>query len=53
MTDRRLISLSRIPTTWTQQLEDEGVAKFMQAYDQLILALQEKRTAALQKAVTP
>jgi transaldolase len=37
----------------TQQLEDEGITKFIQAYEQLILALQEKRTAALQKEVNP
>jgi len=37
----------------TQQLEDEGVAKFTQAYSQLVAALQEKKTGAMQKAVKP
>jgi transaldolase len=31
----------------TQQLEDEGVEKFNQAFDQLAAALEQKRTAAL------
>jgi transaldolase len=33
--------------TVTQQLEDEGVQKFVQAYDQLMRALHEKQSAAL------
>jgi transaldolase len=32
----------------TQQLEDEGVQKFIKAFDQLMKALTEKRAAALQ-----
>jgi transaldolase/glucose-6-phosphate isomerase len=34
----------------TQQLEDEGVAKFSKAFDQLMAALQEKRAASSQTA---
>ena len=37
----------------TQELEDEGVMKFSQAFDQLMAALQEKRAASIQKPVTP
>ena len=33
----------------TQQLEDEGVAKFSLAFDQLMLALTEKRAASFQE----
>jgi transaldolase len=33
----------------TQQLEDEGVAKFNQAFDQLMAALKEKRAAPTQE----
>ena len=33
----------------TQQLEDEGVAKFNTAFDQLMSALSEKRAASVQK----
>lgn len=36
----------------TQQLEDEGVAKFNQAFDQLTTALRDKRNATVQKSVT-
>jgi transaldolase len=35
-----------------QQLEDEGVAKFNQAFEQLMAALKEKRAAPSQAAVT-
>ncbi|MGH7456198.1 MAG: transaldolase family protein, partial [bacterium] len=35
----------------TQQLEDEGVQKFIQAFELLMRALNEKRTAALGKPV--
>ena len=35
----------------TQQLEDEGVEKFSRAYDQLIEALENARTKALQEPV--
>jgi transaldolase/glucose-6-phosphate isomerase len=35
----------------TQQLEDEGVEKFNQAYDQLMAALEEKRKAAMSEPV--
>jgi transaldolase len=34
----------------TQELEDEGVKKFSQAFDQLMAALQEKRAASLSKS---
>jgi transaldolase len=37
----------------TQELEDEGVTKFNQAFEQLMAALQEKRVASIQKPVTP
>jgi len=37
----------------TQQLEDEGVAKFSKAFEQLMAALHEKRAASSQKAVKP
>ena len=33
----------------TQQLEDEGVKKFSQAFEQLIIALREKRAASLKE----
>jgi len=33
----------------TQELEDEGVTKFSQAFVQLMAALQEKRAAALER----
>ena len=32
----------------TQQLEDEGIQKFIKAFDQLMNALTEKRAAAVQ-----
>ena len=35
----------------TQQLEDEGVTKFSKAFEQLMNALQEKRTASFHEAV--
>ncbi len=35
----------------TQQLEDEGVTKFSQAFDQLMAALQQKRAASLKEPV--
>ena len=35
----------------TQELEDEGVTKFSQAFEQLMAALQEKRTASSQEPV--
>jgi transaldolase len=35
----------------TQQLEDEGVQKFVEAFDRLINALEEKRVAAVRKPV--
>ncbi len=35
----------------TQQLEDEGVTKFSKAFEQLMKALQEKRTASFHEAV--
>ncbi len=35
----------------TQQLEDEGVAKFAKSFDQLTATLQEKTLAALQEAL--
>ena len=34
----------------TQELEDEGVAKFSQAFDQLMTALQEKKVTSLREA---
>ncbi len=37
----------------TQKLEDEGVTKFSQAFEQLMAALQEKRAASIKKPVTP
>ena len=37
----------------TQQLEDEGVSKFSKAFEQLMVALQEKRAAASQELVNP
>jgi transaldolase len=37
----------------TQQLEDEGVTKFSQAFAKLMAALQEKRTASLKESVNP
>ncbi len=37
--------------TVTQQLEDEGVAKFNQAFEQLMAVLKEKQAASLQKPV--
>ena len=37
----------------TQQLEDEGVAKFSQAFANLTAAMQEKRTASLKESVNP
>jgi transaldolase len=37
----------------TQQLEDEGVSKFNQAFAKLTDALQEKRTASLKESVNP
>ena len=36
----------------TQQLEDEGVAKFNKAFDQLMAALSEKRTAFFKTPVS-
>lgn len=36
----------------TQQLEDEGVEKFNKAFDQLMVALSEKRTAFLKSTVS-
>jgi transaldolase len=36
----------------TQQLEDEGVAKFNKAFDQLMAALSEKKTAFLKTPVS-
>jgi len=36
----------------TQQLEDEGVGKFNQAYDQLLVVLEQKRELALKKPQT-
>jgi transaldolase/glucose-6-phosphate isomerase len=35
----------------TQELEDEGVTKFSQAFEQLMAALQEKRAASFQEPV--
>lgn len=35
----------------TQQLEDEGVAKFAKAFEQLMAALREKRAASIEKTV--
>jgi transaldolase/glucose-6-phosphate isomerase len=35
----------------TQELEDEGVTKFSQAFEQLMAALKEKRSASLQEPV--
>jgi transaldolase len=35
----------------TQQLEDEGVAKFNQAFEHLMAALKEKRTASSREVV--
>lgn len=35
----------------TQQLEDEGIQKFVKAFDQLMNTLKEKRAAALQEPV--
>ena len=37
----------------TQQLEDEGVAKFSKAFEQLMAALREKRAASSQESVKP
>jgi hypothetical protein len=37
----------------TQQLEDEGVVKFSQAFEKLMATLHEKRAAATQKSVKP
>jgi len=37
----------------TQELEDEGVTKFSQAFEQLMAVLQEKRTAAFREPVMP
>lgn len=37
----------------TQELEDEGVTKFSQAFEQLMAALQEKRAASFQEPVNP
>jgi transaldolase len=37
----------------TQELEDEGIKKFNQAFDQLMAALQEKRAASFQEPVNP
>jgi len=37
----------------TQELEDEGVSKFNQAFAKLTAALQEKRTASLKESVNP
>ena len=37
----------------TQQLENEGVVKFVKAFEQLMAALHEKRTASAQKSVKP
>ena len=34
----------------TQQLEDEGVTKFIKAFDKLMIGLRDKRTASLQHA---
>ena len=36
----------------TQQLEDEGVKKFSQAFEQLMIALREKRAASLNEPVS-
>ncbi|MEP6984130.1 MAG: transaldolase [Chloroflexota bacterium] len=38
--------------TLTQQLEDEGVAKFSKAFEQLMAALREKRAASSQEPIT-
>src|SRR5688572_6850268 len=35
----------------TQQLEDEGIQKFIEAFDRLMNSLEEKRTGALQEPV--
>jgi transaldolase len=35
----------------TQQLEDEGVTKYNQAFDQLMAALKEKRATPSEEAV--
>jgi transaldolase/transaldolase/glucose-6-phosphate isomerase len=37
----------------TQQLEDEGVAKFNKAFEQLMTALREKRAASSQESIKP
>jgi transaldolase/transaldolase/glucose-6-phosphate isomerase len=37
----------------TQKLEDEGVMKFSQAFEQLMAALQEKQVASSQEPVKP
>ena len=37
----------------TQKLEDDGVTKFKQAFEQLMAALQEKRAASFQEPVNP
>ena len=37
----------------TQQLEDEGVAKFSKAFEQLMTALKEKRATSSQELVKP
>ena len=37
----------------TQQLEDEGVMKFSKAFEQLMAALREKRTASSKEQVKP
>ncbi len=36
---------------WTQELEDEGVKKFSQAFEQLMAALREKQTVSFQEPV--
>jgi transaldolase len=45
---RRLGELGINLEAVTQQLEDEGVQKFVQAFDRLMSALQKKRAAAVQ-----
>jgi transaldolase len=48
---RRLCDVGIDLDVVTQQLEDEGIQKFVTAFDQLMKTLKDKRAAALQKPV--